>query len=66
MFVEPAAWASWLDPGEKDAAALTGLLVPSPGAGLEAYPVSTMVNNHRNNGPDLIVPLAEAEPQTLF
>jgi putative SOS response-associated peptidase YedK len=66
MFVEPDGWAAWLDPEEKDAATLTGLLVPSPGAGLEAYPVSTLVNNHRNNGPDLIVPLAEAEPQALF
>jgi putative SOS response-associated peptidase YedK len=66
MFVEPSAWTAWLDPGEKDPHALTGLLVPSPGAGLEAYPVSTMVNNHRNNGPDLIAPLPEAEPQTLF
>jgi putative SOS response-associated peptidase YedK len=66
MFVEPAAWTDWLDPEQKDAAALTGLLVPSPGAGLAAYPVSTAVNNHRNNGPELIEPLAEAEPQTLF
>ncbi len=66
MFVEPSGWAAWLDPGESDAAALTELLVPSPGAGLEAYPVSTAVNNHRNNGPELIAPLAETEPQTLF
>ncbi len=66
MFVEPSAWATWLDPAESDADPLTGLLVPSPGSGLEAYPVSTAVNNHRNNGPELIVPLAEAEPQTLF
>lgn len=66
MFVEPSAWTAWLDPGEKDPEALIGLLVPSPGAGLEAYPVSTLVNNHRNNGPDLIAPLPEAEPQTLF
>ncbi|HVE26306.1 MAG TPA: SOS response-associated peptidase [Sporichthya sp.] len=66
MFVEPSGWAAWLDPGEQDPDALTGLLVPSPGAGLEAYPVSTRVNNHRNNGPELIAPLPEAEPQTLF
>jgi putative SOS response-associated peptidase YedK len=66
MFVEPAAWTAWLDPQEQDVAALTDLLVPSPGAGLEAYPVSTAVNNHRNNGPELIVPLAESEPQALF
>lgn len=66
MFVEPGGWAAWLDPGEQDADRLRDLLVPSPGSGLEAYPVSTAVNNHRNNGPELIVPLAAAEPQTLF
>ncbi len=66
MFVEPPAWSTWLDPAEKDTAVLTELLVPSPGAGLEAYPVSTAVNNHRNNGPELVVPLEEAAPQTLF
>ena len=66
MFVDPAGWERWLDPECADAAALTALLSPSPGAGLEAYPVSTAVNNHRNNGPELITPLPEAEPQTLF
>ncbi|WP_028984981.1 SOS response-associated peptidase family protein [Sporichthya polymorpha] len=66
MFVEPGAWADWLSPEQSDPDALRGLLVPSPGDGLEAYPVSTAVNNHRNNGPELVVPLEHAEPQTLF
>lgn len=66
LFVEAAGWAAWLDPSAADPSALTGLLVPSPGVGLEAYPVSTAVNNHRNNGPELIEPLPEAEPHTLF
>lgn len=66
MFVESSGWEAWLDPGESEADRLRSLLVPSPGVGLEAYPVSTAVNNHRNNGPELIVPLPEAEPQTLF
>lgn len=66
LFVEPGSWAAWLDPAAADPAALTGLLVPSPGSGLEAYPVSTAVNNHRNNGVELIEPLPEVEPHTLF
>jgi putative SOS response-associated peptidase YedK len=66
LFVESAAYADWLDPDATDAAALTELLTAGPAAGLEAYPVSTAVNNHRNNGPELIEPLPEAEPQRLF
>jgi putative SOS response-associated peptidase YedK len=66
MFVPRAAWADWLDPAAADAGPLTALLTASPGSGLEAYPVSTAVNNHRNNGPELVEPLPEAQPQTLF
>jgi putative SOS response-associated peptidase YedK len=33
------------------------LLRPCPDDWLEAYPVSTRVNNVRNDGPDLIEPL---------
>lgn len=66
MFVEPAGYAAWLDPAAPDPPALRDLLVPSPGAGLEAYPVSKAVNDHRNSGAELIEPLDAAEPQTLF
>jgi putative SOS response-associated peptidase YedK len=65
MFVEPAAWASWLDP-DRHGGDLVDLLVASPGTGLEAYPVSTAVNNHRNNGPELAAPLLPEPAQTLF
>ncbi|MGQ0464112.1 MAG: SOS response-associated peptidase [Sporichthyaceae bacterium] len=66
MFVPPQAWTQWLDPAAADRAALTDLLSRFPPAGLEAYPVTTAVNNHRNNGPELLEPLAAAEPRTLF
>lgn len=39
----------WLDPSEKDPGHLTGLLVPAPDAALRSHPVSTTVNNVRNN-----------------
>jgi putative SOS response-associated peptidase YedK len=57
-------WNEWLDP---DAAAPAGLLAPpSPElvAGLELRPVSALVNNVRNQGPELLVaaPIEEREP----
>lgn len=54
--VDPHNWAAWLDPGfDGDPATL---LDPAATAlRLTAYPVSTMVNAVRNNGPELIAPL---------
>lgn len=66
LFVRPEGREAWLDPAGADTEALIGLLTNNPGGGLEAYPVSTSVNNHRNNGPELVEPLPEAVPQTLF
>ena len=57
LLVEPERRAAWLDPTRKDPAELRGLLVPAAPGLLEAFPVSTEVNNVRNNGPDLVVPL---------
>lgn len=59
VVLAPKAWSRWLDPSLEDIAELQGLLVPAPDEGLEAYPVETLVNNVRNNGPELIVPLGE-------
>ena len=58
VVVPPDAWERWLDPALEDIARAPG--APRAGAdeGLEAYPVETLVNNVRNNGPELIVPLA--------
>jgi putative SOS response-associated peptidase YedK len=64
MFVEPGSWARWLDPGLTDPEEVSGLLVPAAPGRLEAYPVSTAVNNVDNNSPDLIAPLREAEAAT--
>jgi putative SOS response-associated peptidase YedK len=68
LFVEPGRWAQWLDPAlDGTASDLTSLLVPAAPGRLDAYPVSTAVNAVRNNGPELIEPLA-AEPvdEALF
>jgi len=58
MVIEPARWADWLDPGNSDKADLLALLAPATSGGLASYPVSMAVNSVRNNGPDLMEPLA--------
>jgi putative SOS response-associated peptidase YedK len=54
MLVERDRWADWLDPRRTGD---TSLLVPAAPGRLEAYPVSTLVSNVRNNGPELVEPL---------
>ncbi len=57
LLVEPDRWAAWLDPRRRDPEELRALLAPAAPGRLEAYPVSTAVNDVRNNGPHLIEPL---------
>jgi putative SOS response-associated peptidase YedK len=59
MVIDTSAWADWLDPGLTAAADVTPLLVPASAAALRSYPVSTAVNNVRNNGPELREPVAD-------
>ena len=47
----------WLDPGIEDPAPLTHMLAPTPDDLLHAYEVSTMVNNARNDSPEVIARL---------
>jgi putative SOS response-associated peptidase YedK len=61
LLVEPDRWQSWLDPRLSDVEELKRLLVPAAPGRLEAYPVSTEVNNVRNNGPRLVEPV-DTEP----
>ena len=53
VILPESAWKQWLDPDEHDVDALAKLLVPAANDLLEAYPVSTSVNNARNSGPEL-------------
>jgi putative SOS response-associated peptidase YedK len=59
VMLPPDAWDTWLDRDNHDTDALQGLLVPAPSQLIRVHPVSTDVNNVRNNGPELIM---EAEP----
>jgi putative SOS response-associated peptidase YedK len=56
-------WEDWLDPGFDDIEYLRSLLEPPPDDVLGIYPISTAVNNVRNQGPELLDPIEE--PQEL-
>jgi putative SOS response-associated peptidase YedK len=56
LMVERERWARWLDPTTSDPDLLS-LLVPAAPGRLEAFPVSRLVSNVRNNGPELVEPL---------
>ena len=52
-----SAYDEWLDVGEQLAARLVELLGPYPAEEMAAYPVSTLVNNPRHDGPECVVPI---------
>jgi len=60
VVIPDSAWDRWLDTTPADPGELLGLLAPNEDVDLEIYPVSRAVNNVRNDGPDLILPLASA------
>ena len=51
----------WLAPGQVQASALKGLLVPYPAAGMEAYEVSALVNSPNNDTLDVIARTARGQ-----
>lgn len=61
LTVPPDAWADWLAPGLVDGPEALDLL--SLDDDLDAYPVSTLVNAVRNDGPHLVEPI---EPRGGF
>ena len=60
LLVEPERWAAWLDPDGSGGEDPRSLLVPAAPGRLEAFPVSTEVNNVRNNGFQLVEALDPA------
>jgi putative SOS response-associated peptidase YedK len=53
------SFARWLEQAEQSADKLNDLLAPYPAEEMTAYPVSTVVNNPRNDTPECIIPLVE-------
>lgn len=56
MAVRREDWRRWLDPATPLSA--ESLLVPASDGGLVTTPVSTLVNDVRNNGPQLLEPVS--------
>lgn len=57
MTVLPGDWDAWLDPRLTDAEGVRPLLHAPDGAEVETYAVVPLVNNVRNDGPELLQPL---------
>jgi putative SOS response-associated peptidase YedK len=57
LMLTPDRYTAWLDPRQNSKDDLLALLEPAAPGRLEAYPVSTMVSNVKNNGPELVDPL---------
>jgi putative SOS response-associated peptidase YedK len=62
VVLPPESWDAWLDPGHDDVEALRSLLRPSEG--FDLVPVSTAVNDVRNDGPDLLAPAVSQGPDS--
>ena len=66
VIIEPADRDRWLDPEVTDPDAVVPLLRPSPPGTLERHPVTTEVNNPRNDGPRMITPDPDADVGLLL
>lgn len=62
VILPPSAWDRWLDPQVDDLDELADLLVPAPSEILTMHPVSTDVNNVRNDGAQLVEPIPDPQP----
>lgn len=63
LVLDPARWAAWLDPAVTQRAAVDDLVANPIEGRFEATPVSALVSNVANNGPDLVRPTeTEAVP----
>jgi putative SOS response-associated peptidase YedK len=65
VVLDPDGWRTWLDDGADDRR-LRPLMAPSPAGTLVRHPVSRLVNEPANNGPELVVPIeVDDEPHVL-
>jgi putative SOS response-associated peptidase YedK len=58
VILHPADYERWLDPANQTGAGLAELLRPYPAEEMTFHPVSTLVNNPRNDSPECIKPVA--------
>jgi putative SOS response-associated peptidase YedK len=57
VILPEASWDYWLDRENTDVAELAELMTVYPSENMVEYPVSTLVNNVRNDSVDLLTPL---------
>ncbi len=60
VLLAPTVWDDWLSP-DTDMDYIASLLVPAPDDLLTMFPVTTAVNNVRNKGEELLVPVERTE-----
>lgn len=58
LMLDRASYDAWLDPTITNVAEVSALLRPAAPGLLKAFPVSTLVSNVKNNGRELIEPIA--------
>lgn len=67
VILDPERFDAWLDPAAEDPARLMRLLTPYPAERMTLYPVSTVVNSPRHEGPECIAPATPGKTQgSLF
>jgi putative SOS response-associated peptidase YedK len=57
VIVRPEDHTRWLDPSVREPETVRDVLMPFPAEEMIAYPVRTLVNNVKNEGPELIAPV---------
>ena len=63
MILDSQSLSIWLEPTITEPDRLGSLLIPASEDLLRAYPVSTEVNSHKNDSPNVITPISIAESQ---
>jgi putative SOS response-associated peptidase YedK len=61
LVLEAEDWDDWLDPRQSDLSRVKAHLGFSQPGRFDAYPVASAVNSSRNNGEQLLVPLARSD-----
>jgi putative SOS response-associated peptidase YedK len=61
LVLERESWDDWLDPKQSDLSRVKAHLDFSEPGRFDAYPVATAVNSSRNNGEQLLAPLARSD-----
>jgi putative SOS response-associated peptidase YedK len=62
VMLDPEVWEEWLDRNMTDPDQARALIKPLPETALTEHPVSTLVNDVRNNLTECIVPLPDRSP----